>query len=338
MKRLLPLLLVSLLAAPAGAQIVPALAPGQTVIDPDEDGRISGDIFDARTNLPQAGSVIALYHPRNLSDRVWPEPWVPDFPAEDDTPVATVRAASEGQFLFDGLAPGLYRVAPLVAAGSQVTTFEVVITREDPSEYVTLRTNMGGVLTGRVVGTDGVGISGLFVYVAGMDDGAGGNIFAGRPPNPRAVTREDGSFSLADVPPGDLHVQAGRQDFGFSPLRPLTIGVADDVTDLQFVVPDERERIERGREARGGLGVVVDFDRFGVRIRRLMPGFPAEKAGLLPGDRILALDGLSTLWMIRFEFFSRARGEIDEPITLTVQRGDEAPFDVTVRRAQMPAR
>ena len=50
--------------------------------------------------------MVALYHPRGSAGRTWPEPWVPDFPNQDDAPIATVRAASEGQFLFDGLEPG----------------------------------------------------------------------------------------------------------------------------------------------------------------------------------------------------------------------------------------
>ena len=333
------LILLLLVALPARAQeVVTALAPGQTQVDPDESGRISGEILDARSQLAVVGAVIALYHPRRITGRVWPEPWLPDIPAQDEAPVATVRAASEGQFLFDGLAPGLYRIAPLLDASAQVTTVEVILTRERPREFVALRTNLGGQVDGRVVGGDGAPVPGMFVYVAGLDDGSGGNALAGRSPSTRTVSGDDGTFSLGDVPPGSLQIQAGRQDFGFSPLLALTIGVAEDVKGLEFVVADERDRIERGRAERGGLGVVVDFDPTGVRVRSLLPGLPAEAAGLLAGDRILALDGASTRWMIRHEFFNRARGAVGAPLVLTVSRGAQPPFDLTVARAEMPER
>ena len=334
------LLLLSLLVAvPARAQdVVQALAPGQTMVDPDEDGRISGEITDARTGLPAVGAVVALFHPHSLRDREWPEPWVPDTPAEDDAPIATVRAASEGQFLFDGLSPGRYRVAPLVGPKAQVTVAWLMVTRERPTEYVSLRTNAGGLLEGVVVDEAGAPLPEIYVYIAAIDDGEGGNALAGKRPAPSTVSDAAGRFSLGEVPPGRLYLQAGRPDVGYSSPLPLDVRPAQDVDGLQVVVPDESARIEKSRASRGGLGIVVDFDPVGVTVRKVVPGFPAEKAALLAGDRILAIDGRSTRWMIRFEFFSRALGVVGEPITLTIVRGDGPPFDVTLERALMPER
>jgi hypothetical protein len=332
-------LVLILLAVPARAQnVVQALAPGQTVIDPDEEGRISGEIVDARSGLPAVGTVVALFHPHGLGDRVWPEPWVPDFPAEDDAPVATVRAAGEGQFLFDGLSPGRYRVSALVGPKAQVTTAWLMVTRERPSAFASLRTNIGGLVAGVVVSERGTPLPEMFVYIAAIDDGEGGNAIAGKRPSLRTLSDEVGRFSLADVPPARVFLQAGRPDRGYSPLMPLEVLEGQDVLGLEVVVPDDSARIEKARASRGGLGIVVDFDARGVRVRKLVPGLPAEAAGLQPGDRILALDGQSTRWMIRFEFFSRALGLVGESITLTVVRGTGAPFDVTIDRALMPER
>lgn len=336
MRRLLPLLLL-LLATPGLAQDgVPAMAPGQTTISSSAEGRIAGELLDARSGEPVSGAVIALYHPRTPRARQWPEPWVPENPNADETPTATVRTASEGQFLFDGLVPGTYRVAPMVAAGSQVTSAELVLTPEAGRRYVELKTNLGGRIDGRVVDPQGAPLGGVFVYVAGFDDGRGGNLFAGQRPTYRTVSDADGTYSLSEVPPGHLFVQAGRRDRGYSPLVELRVGQAADLADVDLVVPDDTARIERGQEQRGGLGVVVDFDADGVKIRRLLPEMPAVAAGLQTGDRILAMEGRSTRWMMRFEFFSRARGGVGEPLTLTIARGDAPPFDVTIERARMP--
>ncbi len=332
-------MLLVLIAVPAQAQDgVMAMAPGQTVVDADETGRISGEITDARTGRPVAEAVIALFHPRASVDRVWPEPWVPDYPAEDDAPVATVRAASEGQFLFDGLSPGRYRVAPLLGSKAQVTTAWFVLTRERPAEFAALKTNVGATLSGTVTAPDGAPLPGMFVFIAAIDDGPAGNRLAGQRPARRAETDDAGRFTMLDVPLGRLMVQAGERDYGFSDLVSVQTAMAQDVVGLTFVVVDERARIERAHAERGGLGVVVDFEPDGVRIRGLLPDLPAERAGLRPGDRILAIDGRSTRWMIRFEFFSRALGVIGEPVILTVGRDDEPPFDVTLARAAMPER
>ena len=59
---------------------------------------------------------------------------------------------------------------------------------------------------------------------------------------------------------------------------------------------------------------------------------PAERAGLRPGDQILAVDGTSTLGETVSSLVYQVRGESGTDVTLTVRRNDEE-FDVTITRA-----
>ncbi|HET9416676.1 MAG TPA: S41 family peptidase [Candidatus Limnocylindria bacterium] len=60
---------------------------------------------------------------------------------------------------------------------------------------------------------------------------------------------------------------------------------------------------------------------------------PAERAGLRPGDQILAVNGTSTLGETVSSLVYQVRGESGTDVTLTIRRGDEAPQDITITRA-----
>jgi carboxyl-terminal processing protease len=64
-----------------------------------------------------------------------------------------------------------------------------------------------------------------------------------------------------------------------------------------------------------------------------IPGSPADKAGLLPGDVIDRIDGASLEGLTVDAARSRVRGPKDTAVTLTIQRGAEAPFDLEIVRA-----
>jgi carboxyl-terminal processing protease len=61
-------------------------------------------------------------------------------------------------------------------------------------------------------------------------------------------------------------------------------------------------------------------------------GSPAEKAGLKPGDAVLAVDGSGLDGLTVDGARDRVRGKKGTEVILTIQRGDGEPFDVTVVR------
>jgi carboxyl-terminal processing protease len=62
---------------------------------------------------------------------------------------------------------------------------------------------------------------------------------------------------------------------------------------------------------------------------------PAEDAGLQAGDFVLAVDGESVDGTTMNDQISQIRGEEGTDVTLTIQRDDEEPFDVTITRAKI---
>jgi carboxyl-terminal processing protease len=63
-----------------------------------------------------------------------------------------------------------------------------------------------------------------------------------------------------------------------------------------------------------------------------LEGSPAEQAGLRAGDRVLAIDGTSTMGESVSSLVYVVRGEAGTDVTLTISRGDET-LDVTITRA-----
>lgn len=85
-----------------------------------------------------------------------------------------------------------------------------------------------------------------------------------------------------------------------------------------------------------GIGAWVDATRDYLTIVSPMPGSPAEKAGLLPGDQIIAIDGEDMTGIDGNLVIRKVLGPAGTSLTLTVYReGEGEPFDVTLERAKI---
>ncbi len=86
-----------------------------------------------------------------------------------------------------------------------------------------------------------------------------------------------------------------------------------------------------------GIGAFVDMDEENkLEIVGTFEGGPAEGAGLLAGDRVLEVDGVSIVGSTLYEAIGLIRGPAGTEITLLIEReGVPEPFEVTLTRARL---
>ncbi len=86
-----------------------------------------------------------------------------------------------------------------------------------------------------------------------------------------------------------------------------------------------------------GIGAVLSstIDGQGLIIQRPLPGHPAERAGLQPGDRIIEVNGESTLEMGLYTGMTRLRGEAGTSVEIAVERqGEVSRMSITRERIE----
>ena len=102
------------------------------------------------------------------------------------------------------------------------------------------------------------------------------------------------------------------------------------ITPQTFAV--ERQGFQGNFE---GIGAQVEMapDRSVVIITAPLDNSPAEKAGIRPGDKILAVDGEDARGWSVIQAVNKIRGERGTPVTLTVEHlGSAIPVDITIVR------
>ena len=85
----------------------------------------------------------------------------------------------------------------------------------------------------------------------------------------------------------------------------------------------------------GGLGIEVTMDSGFVKVVSPIDDTPAAKAGLQPEDYIIAVNDETVLGLTLNEAVERLRGPIGSEVVITVQRGQEEPFDVSIIRDEI---
>ena len=112
-----------------------------------------------------------------------------------------------------------------------------------------------------------------------------------------------------------------------------------DTGHTTFMTPEEYQAATGDLNGSfGGIGV-VGTDVNGVpTIERVLPGTPAEKAGIKAGDQIIEVDGISTSGKSFSDIVSNIRGTVGTQVKLTVVHLDSTtPVTIAVTRAQIEA-
>jgi carboxyl-terminal processing protease len=99
-------------------------------------------------------------------------------------------------------------------------------------------------------------------------------------------------------------------------------GMVEELDDFsQFMEPDVYERVKSDTEGEfGGIGIRVDTREGWLTVVTPLPNTPAWKAGMLPGDKIIKIEGVSTKDMIIDEAIKKLRGKPGNPVKITTAR------------------
>lgn len=105
-----------------------------------------------------------------------------------------------------------------------------------------------------------------------------------------------------------------------------------------FLSREQVQELERrNQEAAGGIGIVVSKRGDVVYVVSVLPGSPADQAGIRPGDYIIGIDGASVDTNSPVEIESKLRGEPDSKVRLSIFRSARTePVEIEAQRAVEP--
>ena len=103
----------------------------------------------------------------------------------------------------------------------------------------------------------------------------------------------------------------------------------------EYMDPEEYEIFKSDSDGRfAGIGVEVSTRDGWLTILAVFDGGPADKAGLLPGDRFLTIDGEEARDMRLYDAVRMIRGEPGSTVDVTIRReGTAEALERTLRRA-----
>ncbi len=83
----------------------------------------------------------------------------------------------------------------------------------------------------------------------------------------------------------------------------------------------------------GGIGISIGMKKSNITVISTMDGSPAQRAGIRPGDRIIAVDGISAQNMRLEQLSLKVKGEPGTELILTIQRDiTPEPVDFRLKR------
>jgi carboxyl-terminal processing protease len=128
-----------------------------------------------------------------------------------------------------------------------------------------------------------------------------------------------------------------QSTFAYAAIGGMAQATGDKYTT--FFTPKElvefREALDP--EKISGIGVLIGTDPSTgfITLSYVVPGTPAERAGLEPGDLIEAIDGTSTKGMTTDGASKLLRGKAGVAVQLSVAEGDAQPREIDITRSEI---
>ena len=123
--------------------------------------------------------------------------------------------------------------------------------------------------------------------------------------------------------------------------RRAASGVIEELHDPHSVFLDPRRLTRLDESTSGhyaGVGIQMDVRDSGVTVIGTLRGAPAEEVGMLIGDRIVAIEGKSTIGLTTEEALKSLRGVAGTAVHVTVERPgveQRLPFTLTRRNIEV---
>jgi len=137
--------------------------------------------------------------------------------------------------------------------------------------------------------------------------------------------KELNTFYVDDTDPGDL-IKKGIKAM-LKSLDPYTIYIPEsDIEDFRFMTTGQY----------GGIGAMITKRGNYVYISEPYEGFPAQKAGLMAGDKILEINGKSAKGKTTEEVSKVLKGQPNTVVTILIERKNKTkPFEVSFDREKV---
>lgn len=105
-----------------------------------------------------------------------------------------------------------------------------------------------------------------------------------------------------------------------------------------YIPAEEQKRLaEQFRGEFEGIGISFVIQNKILTVISAIPGTPADRLGLLPGDRIIKINGESTYGITNDEVFGKLRGPKGSQVNITVQRANVSEnLEYTLTRDTIP--
>jgi carboxyl-terminal processing protease len=100
-----------------------------------------------------------------------------------------------------------------------------------------------------------------------------------------------------------------------------------------FLPPQQYQELQEDTSGHfSGIGIHVGIKDGRILVLAPIDGSPAQRAGLMSGDKIVKIDNQSALGISMDETVRRLRGAKGSQLTLSIEREGRDPFDVTMAR------
>jgi len=126
-------------------------------------------------------------------------------------------------------------------------------------------------------------------------------------------------------------IKISDKDLFYGSLKGIAEATGDPYTS--FLDPEESREFNEDLSGKfEGVGMEVGIRNEIVTVISPLDGTPAQKAGVMAGDKIYAVDNQSTIGLSLDDVVSKIRGPKGTEVTLTIIRGEEKPFDLKITR------